>query len=100
MITCFDTQIESLSIHYIGNKSKNELCTFSEEPLFLLDENLPPLMLEYFIKPFEKMQESFAFSHPSAIELNEVFHFAKITIYNKVYSKIVAIKKSETVVCF
>lgn len=77
MITCFESTIESLSIHYTGNKSKNELCIFSEEPLFLLDENLPSLVLEYFIKPFEKLQESFSFFHSASVELNEVFHFAK-----------------------
>lgn len=83
MITCFESLIESLSIHYIGNKSKNELCIFSEEPLFLLDENLPPLVLEYFIKPFEKIPESFSFFHPSSNELNEVFHFVKRIFNNE-----------------
>jgi len=83
MITYFESVIESLSIHYIGNKSKNELCIFSKEPLFLLDEHLPSLVLEYFIKPFEKMQESFSFSHSGTIELNEVFHYAKEIFHNK-----------------
>jgi hypothetical protein len=77
MITAFESLIESISIHYIGNKSKNELCVFSKEPLNLSDENLTPLVLEYFIKPFEKMQENFGFFHTSSVELNEVFHFAK-----------------------
>lgn len=83
MITCFDTLIESLSVHYIANKSKNELCIFSEAPLALIDEQLPPLVLEYFIRPFEKIQESFSFFHPSALELNEVFHFAKGIFHNE-----------------
>lgn len=82
MITYFDAVIESLSIHYIGNKSKNELCVFSKEPLFLLDEHLPSLVLEYFVKPFEKMQESFSFFHSGTIELNEVFHYAKEIFHN------------------
>ena len=82
MITAFDATIESLSIHYIGNKAKDELSVFSEGPLFLLDENLPALVLDYFIKPFEKMQESFRFSHASAIELNEVFHYANEVFNN------------------
>ncbi|HWI90432.1 MAG TPA: nucleoid-associated protein [Flavisolibacter sp.] len=77
MITSFDTLIESLSIHYIGNKCKNEACLFSEEPLSTDDEQLLPLVLEYFTRPFEKVQESFSFSHPSVLELNEIFHFAK-----------------------
>jgi hypothetical protein len=81
MITYFESTIEALSIHYIGNKSKNESCIFSEAPSFLLEEQLPALVLEYFIKPFEKVQESFNFSHPGTIELNEVYHYA-----NRIFS--------------
>lgn len=77
MITSFDTLIESLSIHYAGNTSKNEGCIFSEEPLELEDEQLAPLVLEYFIKPFEKLQESFQFFHTSDLRLNEVYHYSK-----------------------
>lgn len=83
MIIYFDSVIESLSIHYIGNKSKDELCIFSREPLFLLDEQLPSLALEYFIKPFEKIQESFHFFHSGTLELNEVFHYAREIFQNK-----------------
>lgn len=82
MITAFESIIESLSVHYIGNKSKEELCVFSEAPLFLLDEELPSLMLQYFIKPFEKSQESFGFFHSGNIELNEVFHYTKQIFHN------------------
>ncbi|MGZ3846105.1 MAG: nucleoid-associated protein [Flavisolibacter sp.] len=84
MITAFDATIDSLSIHYIGNKAKDELCVFSEAPLFLLDEHLPTLVLDYFIKPFEKMEENFHFSHAAAIELNEVFHYSKEIFQNTI----------------
>jgi hypothetical protein len=77
MITCFDTLIESLSIHYIGNASKNEPCIFSNEPLSLQDEQLAPLALEFFIKPFEKLQESFQFFHTGDLRLNEVYHYSR-----------------------
>lgn len=77
MITCFDTIIESLSIHYAGNASKNEPCIFSKEPLSVPDEQLASLVLEYFIRPFEKLQESFQFFHIGKLELNEVFHYSK-----------------------
>lgn len=77
MITCFDTRIESLSIHYAGNASKNEPCIFSKDPVSLQDEELSPLVLEYFIKPFEKLQESFQFYHSSELPLNEVYHYAR-----------------------
>jgi len=83
MITAFESNIESLSIHYVANKSKNELCIFSKESLTLSDENLPPLILEYFIKPFEKAAESFSFHHTASIELNEVSHFVKKIFSNE-----------------
>jgi hypothetical protein len=83
MITAFES-IDFLSIHYVGNKSKNELSVYSEAPLILLDEHLPQLILDYLVKPFEKMQENFRFFHPSAIELNEVFHYAKGVFQNTI----------------
>jgi len=82
MITAFDATIELLSIHYIGNKAKNELCVFSEAPLFLLDEQLPTLVLDYLIRPFEKMEENFQFFHAAALVLNEVFHYSKEIFQN------------------
>ena len=58
MINLYLTQIESLSIHRIGNKSKNEGTFFSEEPYRLNDE-ITGLLKEYFFKPFREKEENY-----------------------------------------
>ena len=47
MINLFNTQIENLSIHKIGNKSRNESVFISDEPLKITDE-ANPILKEYF----------------------------------------------------
>lgn len=77
MITYFESTIESLSIHHVGNQSKNELCLCSDAPADLEDEQILPLVLQYFIQPFEKVQETFEFTHPSNRDLNGIFHYTR-----------------------
>lgn len=73
MINLFNTQIESLSIHKVGNKSRNEPLFISEEPYKLSDE-ITPLIKEFFLKPFrEKEEKYFQFSHEIDLEYNEIF---------------------------
>jgi len=84
MITYFEAVIESLSVHYIGNASKNEPCLFSNEPVNLHDENLRSLMLQYFIQPFEKVGETYCFSHTGNLQLNEVFYYSKEVFHNRI----------------
>src|SRR5690606_6213821 len=58
MINLYLTQIESLSIHRIGNKSKNEGTFFSEQPYQLNDE-LNELLKEFFFRPFREKEENY-----------------------------------------
>lgn len=48
MINLFNTHIENLSIHRVGNKSRNEAIFLSEQPYTLNDE-IVPLLKEYFL---------------------------------------------------
>lgn len=76
MINLYNTQIESLSLHRIGNKSRNESTFISNEPYRLNDE-LTPLVKEFFFKPFREKEENyFQFAHDVDIEYNEMFKFA------------------------
>ena len=43
MINLFNAHIESLSIHRVGNKSRNEAIFLSEQPYNLNDEIVPLL---------------------------------------------------------
>lgn len=77
MVTFFEASLGKLSIHRVGNKSQEEFYVLSEEPLNIEDEVLSNLLLQYFLKPFEKVNEVYHFMHSSDnLGLNEVYHFA------------------------
>ncbi|MBF2091114.1 nucleoid-associated protein NdpA [Flavobacterium psychrophilum] len=76
MINLFNTHIEYLSIHRVGNVSRNEDMFLSENPYGLNDE-IMPLLKEYFLKSFREKEENyFQFAHEVDLEYNEMFKFA------------------------
>jgi len=76
MINLFNTQISNLSLHKVGNKSRNEGVFLSDEPYKVSDEFLP-LLKEFFLKPFRDKEESYyQFAHDVDLEYNEMFRFA------------------------
>lgn len=80
MINLFNTQIESLSIHKIGNKSRGEGTFFSEEATKVSDE-IMPLLKEFLLKPFREKEESYyRFAHDVDLDYNEMF-----TIANQIF---------------
>jgi hypothetical protein len=73
MINLYNTHIASLSIHRVGNKSRNEGILLSEKP-FKIDDELTPLLKEYFLKPFRDKEENyFKFSHETDLEFHELY---------------------------
>jgi len=75
MINLFNAQIESLSLHRVGNKSRNEAIFLSDEPYRLNDE-ISPLIKEFFLKPFREKEENyFQFSHEVDLEYNDMFRW-------------------------
>lgn len=76
MINLFNAHIDNLSIHRVGNKSKNETLFLSENAYSLNDE-IMPLLKEYFFKPFRDKEENyFQFAHEVDLEYNEMFNLA------------------------
>jgi|SRR5690606_16945591 len=76
MINLYNAQIESLSVHRVGNKSRNEEIFLSEQPFKLTDE-LMPLLKEFFLKPFREKEESYyRFAHDVDLEYNDMFNFS------------------------
>jgi hypothetical protein len=74
MLNLFNAHIETLSIHRVGNKSRNEAIFLSEQPYNLNDE-IVPLLKEYFFKPFREKEENyFQFAHEVDIEYNDMFN--------------------------
>ncbi|RDY60977.1 nucleoid-associated protein [Flagellimonas nanhaiensis] len=74
MLNLYSAQIESISLHRVGNKSKNESIFLSSEP-FSLNDEMAGLLKEYFFKPFREKEENyFRFSHEADLEFNEVYN--------------------------
>ncbi|WP_297763985.1 nucleoid-associated protein [uncultured Muriicola sp.] len=69
--------MDSLSLHRVGNKNKNEGLFLSEEPQPLNDETRG-LLKEFFLKPFREKEENyFKLSHEADLEFNEIYLAAK-----------------------
>ncbi len=78
MIAYIDATLDRLSIHRSGNKVNDENYRLSEAPLEITDEMLCRLVMQYFLSPFEKVNEVYRFYHNSDnLELNECFHFSR-----------------------
>ncbi len=73
MLNLYSAQIESISLHRVGNKNKNEAVFLSAEP-FSLNDEMAGLLKEYFFKPFREKEENyFKFSNEVDVEFNEVY---------------------------
>ena len=74
MINLYGAQIESLSVHKIGNKSRNENLFLSDQTYTPNDE-LNALLKEYFFKPFREKEENyFQFIHEADLEYHPLFN--------------------------
>ena len=68
MINLFNTQIDEIYIHRVGNKCRGEGMYLSEQPYTITDE-IRPLLKEFFLKPFrEKEEQYFKFQEDSELE--------------------------------
>ncbi|MEN9568771.1 MAG: hypothetical protein RL172_2 [Bacteroidota bacterium] len=82
MITSAETVLQQLSVHKTGNKQNDEPLVLGEQPFLLQDEVLGSLLKQYFLQPFEKVNEVYRLSHATGnLGLNEVYHFAS-SIFN------------------
>lgn len=83
MITSFEATLAQLSVHKAGNKAQDEYFVLSDAPLSINDDLLNNLLMTYFLKPFEKVNEVYRFTHSSGdLALNEVYHFVKQCFQN------------------
>src|SRR5699024_5304951 len=84
MIHYQDAIFKNLSIHYVGNKHQDQYYSLGKSPVDISeDEVLPDLLLQYFFKPFAKVEEEYCFFHPNEdLELNVVYHFINSYFFN------------------
>jgi len=72
MINLYPTQIDSISLHRVGNKNKNEGLFLSAEP-FRLNDETTGLLKEYFLRPFREKEENyFRLTNEVDVEFNEI----------------------------
>lgn len=72
MINLYHAQIESLSIHRVGNRSRNESIFLSEQTFKLNDESAP-LFKEFFLKSFREKEENYyRFAHEVDLEFHDL----------------------------
>ena len=82
MINLYQTNIDNLSIHRVGNKSKAEGAYLSKEP-YTLDDELMPLLKDFFFKPFREKEENyFQFANEVDLEFNELHKIATEVFLN------------------
>ncbi len=83
MITFFECTMQQLAVHKTGNKYLDESLVLSEQPLPVVDEVLNDLLMQYFLRPFEKANDLYHFTHATGnLSLNEVYHFAE-AVFNE-----------------
>jgi hypothetical protein len=80
MINFEESDLHGLALHKVGNKSAGEGVVLSQR-LLEVNEVVRPLLLQYFLSHF-RSDELYNFSHPSDINLNEVYHFASAIFDN------------------
>jgi len=77
MISFFEASLDLVSVHHVGNQSLGEMYALSDHPLEMKDALVPDLLMQYFLKPFEKANEVYHLTHSSGdLALNEIYHFA------------------------
>jgi hypothetical protein len=82
MINLYNTHIASLSIHRVGNKSRNEGILLSASP-YEMDDELTPLLKEFFLKPFRDKEENyFNFQNETDLEFHELFNLVSEAFAN------------------
>ncbi len=68
--------IESITVHFIGNKSAGEYPRFSPQQLRIKDERMEEILLRFFLNPFANQEfYSFTFSN-DAFYLNPIFKYS------------------------
>jgi hypothetical protein len=76
MVTFFEASLDTISVHHVGNQSQSEMYSLSDQPLVLKDELISSLLKQYFLSPFDKVNEVYHLMHTSDLNLNEIHNFA------------------------
>ncbi|MEN8139342.1 MAG: nucleoid-associated protein, partial [Bacteroidota bacterium] len=77
MLNLYGASIEEMSIHQIGNKSKEEGMFLSKDP-YPVDSELTSHLSEFFFKPFRSKEENYHnFYHETDLSFNDLYNLVK-----------------------
>ncbi len=68
--------LDELSLHHVGNLSKEEKLILSDAPL-QPDVELEEKLVEFFLNKFKNAFDQYKFEHPNALSFNEVYNFCR-----------------------
>lgn len=71
-----NVSLQSLSVHYVGNKQNEQHLTLSKKPLEA-DETLSLKLRDYFLSRFPNVYEKYRFTHTDSLQFNEVYTYCK-----------------------
>ncbi len=75
MVDLSEAKLAALAVHKVGNKLHNE--GFIASPtLFDLNEEIGPILEDYFLSPFKKHDYFWQFTHETDLSLNEVYTYS------------------------
>ncbi|HEV7230180.1 MAG TPA: nucleoid-associated protein [Bacteroidia bacterium] len=75
MLSLENISLDKLSVHFVGNKAREEGLVLAKKALGKLDEAQEQELWRFFLSSFKNVSEFYRFTHSSDIELNEVRKF-------------------------
>ncbi len=74
MVSFVEANLAELSVHHVGNKANEEYYSLSENSMHIEDELLNQLLKQFFLSPFQKVNDVYRFTHSSGdLASNEVY---------------------------
>lgn len=74
MVDLSEAQIAALAVHKVGSKLRDGGMVLSDS-LFQLNDEIRPILEDYFFKPFRKGEFFWQFTHETDLSLNEVYTY-------------------------
>lgn len=71
MLDLVGAKIKSVSLHYVGNKSRSEDLIYADKKLDI-DHDLESALLKFLLVPFSGKDNFYAFTHHEDVKFNEV----------------------------
>ena len=76
MLDVSEAKVESIIIHWVGNKNEEEGLVLSDSQIELEQNPVSELLSKYFLSPFQGTAQ-YKFMHDASLDLNAVYTYAK-----------------------